>query len=147
MDSIERCVLIKADPHDVWEVLADFEGEKDWNPLLRKSSIISEKKSGPGAERYSEYEGGWKVKERIIEYAHGRRLCETAYEGMPMSGNKTCFTLEPKGDGTDVTWDFEYEFLPDAEIDKGKFRKYAAEGIERALLGLREKILSKIPAV
>ncbi len=145
--NIERCALIRADIHDVWEVLADFEGEKDWNPVLRECGIISDKKSGLRCERISEYEGGWKVKERVIEYDHGKRICETAYEGMPFSSNRTCFTLEQRDDGTDVTWDFEYAVLPGAKLDEAKFRKYAAKGIEKALLGLREKVLNKVPAV
>ncbi len=146
--NIERCALIRSDPHDVWEVLADFAGEKYWNPVLIDCRITSDKSSGIGCERYSEYEGGWKVKERIIEYEHGKKLCETAYGGnLPFSSNRMCFTLEPMAGGCDVTWDFEYEVLPGADFDERKFRKYAAKGMEKALLGLRQKVLSKVPAV
>jgi len=145
LDNIERCALIKADIHDVWEVLADFEGEGDWNPVLEESKIISDRKSGLGAKRQSKYKGGWDVKEKVIDYEHGKRLCETTIEGMPFY-NKTCFTLNSMKDGTDVIWDFEYEVLPDSGIDEEKFRKNAAKGIERALVGLREKVISKVPA-
>ncbi len=143
---IERCALIKADQSEVWEVLADFEGEKAWNPVLKAARIISEEKSGLGCARASEYEGGWALKERIIEFDEGMRLCEVAFEGLPFDSNKTCFTLERAANGTDVTWEFEYEGVPMA-LNEEKFRKYAAKGMEKALLGLRDRVLGKIPAV
>lgn len=109
MARLDLRVFIRAAPEQVWSILADFEGQKQWMVDLRKLDIVSETKSGVGTtmEVTSELFGLPVVKDRMmVDSWLPPRLYTVIHLGS-FSGSGS-FELVPVSGGTEFRWIEEF---------------------------------------
>lgn len=110
MARLDLRVSIKATPEQIWPILADFEGQKQWMVDLRKLEIVSETKSGVGTkmEVTSELFGQPVVKDiMLVDYWQPPNIYSVIHLGS-FSGTGF-FELRPTSDGTDFIWVEEFK--------------------------------------
>lgn len=109
--TVRRAMRIATPPERVFPLIDDFHSWPQWSPWERLDPGMSRTHSGaargPGA--VYEWNGNRKVGEgrmEITESAAPRHVTVKLDFVRPFaSSNVTEFTLEPDGDGTQVTWD------------------------------------------
>ena len=97
-------------PEDVWAVLADLEAVKHYNPAVRAVSVRGARRSGVGAERLCDLLPKGRVVERVTRWIEGREVgLEVAESDWPIRFMHWVTRIEPKGAGTLISQDLEYE--------------------------------------
>ncbi|MFT6502258.1 MAG: carbon monoxide dehydrogenase subunit G [Crocinitomicaceae bacterium] len=84
---IDRKITINAPKHEVWDALADFGNVMNMSPNIAKSYLISDKKSGIGAQRHCDFTVmGAQVDEKITQWDEGNSMTIELYnlKRMPM---------------------------------------------------------------
>jgi len=107
---VERSASIKAPPEKVFALLNDFQRWDAWSPWEKKDPAMkrtfSVVTSGKGAQ-YA-WEGNWEVGQGRMEIAESVPPSKVAIKldfAKPFEAhNLVEFTLEPKGDVTNITW-------------------------------------------
>ncbi len=105
MARLELAVSINATPEQIWPILADFEGQKQWMVDLRKLDITSAVATGVGTRMQvtSELFGLPVVKDvMVVDYWQPPRIYSVIHVGQ-FSGTGY-FELKPVGDVTEFTW-------------------------------------------
>jgi hypothetical protein len=110
MAVLDLRIFIRATPEQVWEVLADLEGQKRWMVDLRRLDITSEQRSGLGTEVdvTSELFGIPLVKDKMLITAWEPPYRFDVKHVGAFTGYGS-FMLEPVADGTVFTWIEEFK--------------------------------------
>jgi len=108
--SVERSVIINAEPDNVFEEVADFEKFVTWNPWSEKDPNFRQWFEGEKISVGSKYswEGNKQVGKGYMEITHieANRKVEMDLNFGPQGIAKCGFILEPQNGNTKVTWYF-----------------------------------------
>jgi Polyketide cyclase / dehydrase and lipid transport len=109
---VQRSASIKAPPERISAVLSDFQAWKDWSPWEKVDPAMKRTYSGEPRGKGAKYAwaGNSEVGEgsMTITEAQASRVALDLDFVRPFEGhNKVVFTLAPKGDATEVTWDMQ----------------------------------------
>jgi hypothetical protein len=110
--SVQRSTSIKAPPEKISAVLSDFQAWKAWSPWEKMDPAMKRTYSGEPRGKGAKYAwvGNGEVGEgsMTITEAQPSRVALDLDFVKPFEGhNKVVFTLVPKGDATEVTWDMQ----------------------------------------
>jgi uncharacterized protein YndB with AHSA1/START domain len=107
---VQRTARINAAPEKIFPHIADFHQWAAWSPYEKLDSAMKKTYSGAPAGKGAVYEwnGNGKVGEgrmEILDVAPPNNLTIDLHFVRPFrADNSAQFTLDPKADGTDVTW-------------------------------------------
>jgi uncharacterized protein YndB with AHSA1/START domain len=110
---LERSITIKAPPEEIFALIDDFHNWSAWEPQDKGDAGIQRTYSGPaaGVEAMPEWQGSGSTgagRRSITESVPNIRVSVTVDFVKPFQAhNINVFTLEPAGDSTNVTWNFE----------------------------------------
>jgi len=108
MATIYNKITINASPEEIWNVLADPARLDQYDPITKKSELISKIADGLGAERKCETATGW-FKDKITEFTPHERLTFTLTGcNQPMKSLKHSYTLKKIGNKTEVSQAMKY---------------------------------------
>lgn len=107
---IERTATIQASPERVFPFINDFRHWQAWSPYERKDPAMQRSYEGPNAGEGAAY--GWSGNKnigsgrmQITESTPSSRIEINLEFFAPFKANNTAeFVLEPRGDGTQLTW-------------------------------------------
>lgn len=101
---------VPAKPERVFEILSTAENQRDWFKDFARARWLGLRSEGVGAERIVELKL-LRVKERFLIWEPGKRLAFTIFGAtLPLIRRMTeDMVLEPKGEGTRLTWTVRYE--------------------------------------
>ncbi|MES0489528.1 MAG: SRPBCC family protein [Leptospirales bacterium] len=110
---ISRKVLIDAPKKDVWKFVSDFGGIYKGNPVVAKSYLTSDQKTGVGTTRHCDMTMmGASVEEKIIGWVDGESIKIDIFErkNMPMVNNMIAdFSVHEEGKQTLLKATMEYD--------------------------------------
>jgi hypothetical protein len=135
---VQRQVAASTD--SVWVVCADFPNLADHWDGLRASRSIGDQTDGVGARRRVELKPVGSLVETITAWEEGRTVA-TANQAsilVPFKTAESRLTLEPKGDGTQIT--FDYRYVPKG----GPVGRLTGPVIDRMLSRTFESLLAAI---
>jgi len=107
---VQRTAAIQAPPEKIFPLINDLQRFKSWNPFAKKDPNATEIYSGPasGKGAKSVFAGNSEVGKGSLEITDSVPSSKVAMQlrmTEPMEANNQIeFTLEPKGDITNVTW-------------------------------------------
>jgi carbon monoxide dehydrogenase subunit G len=110
---LQRSITIKAPPQKIFALINDFHNWSAWEPQDKGDAGIQRTYSGPaaGVGAMSEWQGtGSTGKGRMLiteSVPNGRVTVAVDFVKPFQAHNINVFTLEPVGDSTTVTWNFE----------------------------------------
>jgi uncharacterized protein YndB with AHSA1/START domain len=136
-------IRIDASKDKVWDVIADLGSVSVWNPFLADSRYTSEAKEGLEASRHCDFPDGGYVEERATEWKPGEAYTLELHEGtvpfvLPASGT---LSLVDDGEGTIVTWAFEYDLKADFPGDPQEVERQNREEVfPRILASLKNYV-------
>lgn len=108
MATIYNKITINASSEVIWNVLADPARLDQYDPVTKKSELVSEIANGLGAERKCETATGW-FKDKITEYVPYERLTFTLTGcNQPMKSLTHSYTLKKIGNQTEVSQVMKY---------------------------------------
>jgi hypothetical protein len=105
---VQRSTSIKAPPEKIAAVLSDFQAWKAWSPWEKMDPAMKRTYSGAPKGKGATY--AWEGEEvghgrmEITEAAPNRVAMDLDFVKPFEAHNKVEFTLQPKGDATEVTW-------------------------------------------
>jgi hypothetical protein len=108
---VKRSILINAPPDWVFPLINNFMRWRDWSPWEKKDPqmkrlLVADRASGPGA--VYKWRGNKDVGEGSMEIAESvppsRVRLRLDFVKPFEAHNDVIFTLEPRGQGTEVTW-------------------------------------------
>lgn len=108
--SVRRAASIKAPPEKIFPLISDFSRWSAWSPYERKDPAMKRSFSGPAAGKGAVYawEGNKDVGQGRMEIAEAAAPSRVSLKldfVKPFEAhNRVDFTLQPKGDATEVTW-------------------------------------------
>jgi carbon monoxide dehydrogenase subunit G len=110
MSELHHTIKINAPLDRVWEVLADLEAVRHYNPMVASARYISSNREGIGAARQCDLKPKGYVKERVIGWEPKQAITLELYEHQwPIRLMRWRTALKPDGTGTLVTQDMEYD--------------------------------------
>ena len=107
---VERTATIKAPPEKIFPFITDFHSWDSWSPWEKMDPAMKRTYSGAASGKGAAYawEGNSKVGEGRMEITESSPPSKVTIKldfVKPIEGHNTAeFTLEPKGDSTNVTW-------------------------------------------
>ncbi len=109
---VQRAASIKAPPEKIAEVLSDFHGWQAWSPWEKLDPAMKRSYSGAAKGKGAVYAwaGNKDVGEgrmEITETTPTRIAMDLDFVKPFAAHNKVVFTLAPKGDATEVSWDMQ----------------------------------------
>ena len=106
--TVRRQVAAPCD--SVWDVVADFPNLADHWGGLKASRPIGDQTHGVGARRQVDLAPVGKLDETVTAWEEGRRIATTNQPStlVPFKHAEATLTLEPDGDGTQITFDYQY---------------------------------------
>lgn len=108
MATIYNKITINATLEEVWRVLADPARLDQFDPVTKKSELISKVANGLGAERKCETANGW-FKDKITEHLPYERLAFTMTGcNQPMKSLTHSYILKKNGNQTEVNQVMKY---------------------------------------
>ena len=108
MATIYNKITINASPEEIWNVLADPARLDQYDPVTKKSELISKIVNGLEAERKCETSTGW-FKDKITEFQPFEKLTFTLTGcSQPMKSLTHSYTLKKIGDQTEVSQVMKY---------------------------------------
>ena len=108
--SVQRSTSIKAPPEKIFALINDFHRWDSWSPWEKMDPAMKRTYSGAASGKGTMYawQGNSKVGEGRMEIADASPPSKVTIKldfVKPIEGHNTAeFTLEPKGDSTNVTW-------------------------------------------
>lgn len=69
---------INSSKEDVWKIISDLSGIKNYHPLVNISYYLSNQTEGIGAERICEFKNGGVLREQSVEWKEGEYCCKTS---------------------------------------------------------------------
>lgn len=129
MPAFHRTLELPVPPDRAWEVVGDLGGVTRWIPGCTRAEVEG------SARRVCTFADGHVQEERILDYSPERRAYRyEVVSGVPMRNARGRFAVEPRGNGSAVVWDSEFE-APDAA---------AAAELERRWAGAIEAVLAAL---
>jgi carbon monoxide dehydrogenase subunit G len=110
---LQRAITIKAPPEKIFPLINDFHNWSAWEPQDKDAASIQRSYSGPaaGVGAVSEWQGTGstgKGRRQITESVSNSKVSVAVDFVKPFQAhNINVFTLQPAGDSTTVTWNFE----------------------------------------
>jgi uncharacterized protein YndB with AHSA1/START domain len=110
---VQRAMAIKAPPEKIFMLINDFREWGQWSPWEKKDPAMKRTFSGSPGGKGAAYawEGNKNVGQGSMEIVESAPLSRIAIKldfVKPFEAHNTVlFTLAPKGDATDVTWDMQ----------------------------------------
>ena len=110
---VQRAMAIKAPPEKVFALINDFHAWGQWSPWEKKDPAMKRTFSGSPSGKGAAYawEGDKNVGQgsmEIVESAPASKIAIKLDFVRPFEAhNMVVFTLEPKGDATNVNWDMQ----------------------------------------
>jgi len=107
---VQRALSIKAPPDKIFPLIADFHSWSLWSPWEKLDPAMKRTYSGPASGKGAvyEWEGNSQVgagRMEIVEASAPSRVTVKLDFVRPFAGHNTAeFTLDPRGDSTDVAW-------------------------------------------
>lgn len=107
---IVRSASIKAPPEKIYPLIADLRAMNQWNPFAKQDPtakmVYDNLSSGKGASYTWDSTGqAGKGRMEIIDTVPSANVAMMLHMEKPMEAhNNVVFTLQPKGDTTEVTW-------------------------------------------
>ena len=131
MTKLHHEIQINAPVLKVWHILANLEEVAKYNPLVKHTDNVGEKRTCLGAERHCDFKDGGFSNERVIKFEPERVIgIEIVKSSWHLVFCRWYTKLEPKNGGTFVSQDLEYEVkfgvfgkLMDTFIMKRKFNQ------------------------
>jgi ligand-binding SRPBCC domain-containing protein len=145
MAIIHNEITIQAPLEKVWRVLTTPEALDRYDPTVKKSSLISIRKSDLGAKRRVEMADGknW-FEEEITEFKPTEALTYTLTAcSFPVHKLKHTYSFQQSGDTTKVIQVMEYTVkfgLLGKLLDAIMIRKQSDEGIKKFFSGLKSYV-------
>ncbi len=144
MTVLENSIHIEAPPEKVWAVLASIDVLDQYDPVVKKSEIISQERTGSGASRRCDLaKGGW-FKEKVVTFEPHRAISFELFEcTLPVRRLKHDYTLMAEGSGTLVRQRMEYELkmgLVGRLMDAVMVRRKWDAGIKAFFAGLKQYV-------
>jgi uncharacterized protein YndB with AHSA1/START domain len=108
---VQRAMTIKAPPEKIFALINDFHAWGQWSPWEKKDPAMKRTFSNPASGKGATYawEGDKNVGQgsmEIVDAAQSSKIALKLDFVKPFEGhNMVVFTLEPKGEATNVTWD------------------------------------------
>jgi uncharacterized protein YndB with AHSA1/START domain len=143
MGQIHNEITINASPEKICEILATPGMLDRYDPTVKKSTLISTEKTGPGAKRKVDMLDGknW-FEEKITDFEPGKTLTyQLTACSFPIAGLKHTYTFEKLGDQTKVKQLMEYTVkfgLLGKLMDALMIRKQSDAGIKKFFAGLKK---------
>ncbi|MEV6205058.1 SRPBCC family protein [Streptomyces sp. NPDC051771] len=110
--TLERSLVIAADPEAVWAVAGGFAGLADWHPHLPPAGLEDgADPEVPGAVRVFAVDGAVVARELLLAHEPAaRRYCYTLLEplALPVDGYVATLAVHPHPDGAEVRWSAAY---------------------------------------
>lgn len=104
MTIIRHDIRARCAPERVWEILADLEAVREYNPGVKSAAVDGEQRSGVGARRVCELAPRGRVVERVTHWEDARALgLEVVESDWPIRFMHWVTRIEPSADGTRIT--------------------------------------------
>lgn len=149
MAHVSYSETINASPEQVWAILADATRLPAWAyregsfPYPTEGRYGTEQTEGVGTVWVGVSDDGQTSHNEVIEWEPPTKL---AYKLQDVENAKTpmkqtsVFTLEPAGDATKVTWDFEWELTGGFSLNSLLFRFTGNSNFEEMMAGSLENL-------
>ena len=145
MATLTNEIAINAPIKKIWEALSNMEGLENLDPNVKKSTAISQVKSGIGAKRKVDMQDGknW-FEEKITGFKPNDSITyELTACSFPVQNLKYTYTLEKLGSQIKVKQVMEYQIkfgLLGKLLDSLMIRKQYVKGIKGFFDGLKSYI-------
>ncbi|MFM7024209.1 MAG: SRPBCC family protein [Flavobacteriales bacterium] len=143
MGKIHNEITINASAETIWNILADPLILDQYDPTVKKSTLISAAKTGSGAKRKVDMLDGknW-FEEKITDFEPNKLLTyQLTACSFPIHGLKHTYTFEIKGNQTIVKQVMEYTVKfgwLGRIMDALMIRKQSDSGIKKFFAGLKQ---------
>ncbi len=143
MRKIANEITIDSNIEKIWEILSNPEMLDQYDPTVKKSSLISIEKTGLGAKRKVDMQDGknW-FEEKITEFKPNQLLTYQLTDcSFPINGLKHSYSFEKVGTQTKVKQLMEYTVkfgVLGKLLDALMIRKQTDSGIKKFFLGLKQ---------
>jgi ligand-binding SRPBCC domain-containing protein len=143
MTSLKNEITIDAPVETIWNILASPELLDRFDPTVKKSTLITNEKTGIGAARKVNMLDGknW-FDEKITEFQPNEALTYQLTDcTFPIKGLKHSYSFEKSGSGTKVKQVMEYTVkfgLLGKLMDRLMIRKQTDAGIKKFFAGLKQ---------
>ncbi len=145
MTTLTNRITVNASVQELWSVLSNLEELDQYDPTVKKSTIISTQRSGMGAARKVLMRDGknW-FEEKVTEFEPGKALCYQLTDcSFPIHGLKHSYRFKPTPNGTEVEQVMEYTVkfgLLGKLMDRLMIRKQTSAGIHKFFTGLKAHV-------
>ncbi|MBI3596587.1 MAG: SRPBCC family protein [Nitrospirae bacterium] len=144
MSELHHTIKINAPLDRVWEVLADLEAVRHYNPMVTHARYISSNRTGVGAARQCDLKPKGHVRERVIGWEPKQSITMELYESpWPIAFMRWRPELKPDGSGAVLTQRMEYGLkfgLLGKIMDALMMRRMLDKGIAETLSNLKRFI-------
>lgn len=143
MTTLQNEITINASVEKLWEILADASILDQYDPTVKKCTLISSNKSGIDAKRKVDMLDGknW-FEEKITVYEPYKALSFQLTDcSFPIKGLKHSYSFEKVGTQTKVKQSMEYTVkfgLLGKLLDSIMIRKQSDQGIKKFFAGLKQ---------
>lgn len=145
MTTLTNRITVNASVQELWSVLSNLEELDQYDPTVKKSTIISTQRSGMGAARKVLMRDGknW-FEEKVTEFEPGTALCYQLTDcSFPIHGLKHSYRFKPTSNGTEVEQVMEYTVkfgLLGKLMNRLMIRKQTSAGIHKFFAGLKAHV-------
>ena len=145
MATIHNEIIINASVDKIWAMLTDLELLEKYDPTVKKSTLVSAEKTGPGAKRKVLMLDGknWFV-EKVTAFKVNEVLTFQLTDcSFPIKGLKHSYSFEKVGNQTKVKQIMEYTVkfgLLGKLLDALMIRKQSDQGIKKFFIGLKSYV-------
>jgi uncharacterized protein YndB with AHSA1/START domain len=121
---VEAEGVTRADPEQVWPLLADATTYADWGPWTASGYEDDDASAvgRVGAIRWMRY-GRTTTVERVDEIDEGRRLVYSVVRGIPVHHYRAEVILDPVADGTHIRWYADWDTTLAGRLVRRKLRQ------------------------
>jgi len=143
MRTIINEITVNAPIEKIWSILTDLELLDQYDPTVKKSTLVSNEKTGLGAKRKVNMVDGknW-FDEKITVFEINKALTYQLTDcSFPIKGLKHSYTFEKVGNQTKVQQIMEYTVkygLLGKFLDGLMIRKQSDAGIKKFFVGLKQ---------
>lgn len=143
MGKIYNEISINADLEKIWSILANPAILDQYDPTVKKSTLISIEKTGIGAKRKVDmFDGKNWFEEKITEFEPNKKLCYQLTDcSFPIKGLKHSFTFEKTGNQTKVKQEMIYKVkfgLLGKILDGLMIKKQSDAGVKKFFEGFKK---------
>ena len=140
MPTIRNTITIEATPDDVWAVLSDLQGTRNWLP-----GVVSARMDG--SMRVCTTTGGQEIHERISDVSDDGRSFRFAHVRVPLPVRRSggTFTVEPGALAGSASVILETTFEPIDPTAADQLTAGMHEAFRQSLESLRRYVEEKVP--